>query len=203
MLANALARRPGPAGRPLAVAAALALALPLGPALGQEDDIMSFVPSGGRTLLAEVIEAGAAEGAIDSMLAQDLDAEGWREWIEANRDAVAGLDGLDEYETRTLANYLDTYAPLDPEVLSDPADALPQDGRDMAMRNCQSCHIITVTITQDRTHDAWLGTLGNPSHVEIELSEEERDLLADYLVVNAGIPIEQVPPALRAGGASY
>jgi len=166
-----------------------------------QDDILSFVPSGGRTLLTNVLNAGASP----DFLSEERDAAGWLEWIDANRGEVPGLDGLDEYQARTLANYLAHAAPVDIEGMS--ADALsgklPRDGRDMALRYCQSCHIITVSITQDRTHQAWLGTLGNPSHVEIEMNKQERDLLADYYVVNGGIPIEQVPPALRAGGASY
>ncbi len=41
------------------------------------------------------------------------------------------------------------------------------------------------------------------SHIEIKMTEAERGLPAYYLVLNAGIPIDQVPPELRAGGASY
>jgi len=168
---------------------------------GQEDDILSFVPSGGRTLLSNVLEAGASPEIVSG----DRDTAGWLEWIEANRGEVPGLEALDEYQARTLANYLAYAAPIDAEGMNAGAlaEKLPRDGRDIALRYCQSCHIITVSITQDRTRQAWLGTLGNPSHVEIKIDEKERGLLADYYVVNGGIPIEQVPPALRAGGASY
>lgn len=184
--------------------AALLTALNTAPARGQ-DDLMDFVPDGGRTLLAGLIAAGAPEAAIEEMVTGSRDAGGWQSWIDANRGTVAGLDALDEYETATLAGYLSNVAPLDSAGLSgaDLAAALPRDGRDMALRDCQSCHIITVPITQDRTRDAWLGTLGKPSHVEIDLNEQERRELADYLEINAGIPIDLVPPALRAGGASY
>jgi hypothetical protein len=82
-------------------------------------------------------------------------------------------------------------------------DAMPPDGRDHVMRHCQSCHIITVTVTQDRSRDAWLRTLGSTSHVEIALTPAEHSEIADYLVLNAGIPIDRIPPELRAGGASY
>jgi hypothetical protein len=60
-----------------------------------------------------------------------------------------------------------------------------------------------VTITQDRTKEHWLGTMNKPSHVEVKLTPQEREALASYLVLNAGISIEQVPQDLRAGGASY
>ena len=62
---------------------------------------------------------------------------------------------------------------------------------------------MTVVVTQSRAREAWLGTLNKPSHIEVDLTPEEREALSDYLVVNGGIPIEEVPPELRAGGASY
>jgi len=185
----------------LTFTAILVLALATSAVRGQEDDILSFVPSGGRTLVADLQGAGASDEAIKGMLAEDRDAAGWLEWIEASRGEVPGLEAFDDYQTRTLANYLASVAPMDAAGM--PGDSLPRDGRDMALRYCQSCHIITVSITQDRTREAWLSTLNNPSHVEIEMDERERGLLADYYVVNGAIPIEQVPPALRAGGASY
>ena len=64
----------------------------------------------------------------------------------------------------------------------------------MALALCQSCHIITVTVTQDRTREAWLGTMNSPSHIEIETTPSERGLLADYLVINAGIPSTRSRP---------
>lgn len=189
----------------LPVTAVLLLGLAATSVRGQEDDMLSFVPSGGRTLITDLLAAGAGSDTVAEMVAEDRDAPGWLEWIEANRDTVPGLDGFDDYQARTLANYLAHVAPLDPaDMQSDAlAEALPRDGRDMALRYCQSCHIITVSITQDRTREAWLGTLNNPSHVEIDMDKNERSLLADYYVVNGAIPIEQIPPALRAGGASY
>lgn len=189
----------------LPVTAALLLGLAATAVRSQEDDMLSFVPSGGRTLITDLLAAGAGTDTVAEMVAEDRDAPGWLEWIEANRDAVPGLDGFDDYQARTLASYLAHVAPLDTaDVQGDAlAEALPRDGRDMALRYCQSCHIITVSITQDRTREAWLGTLNNPSHVEIDMDKNERSLLADYYVVNGAIPIEQIPPALRAGGASY
>lgn len=198
--------RPGPAlWLALPVTAVLLLALTFTTVQGQEDDMLSFVPSGGRTLISDLLAAGAPVDTITGIVDDDRDASGWLEWIDANRGTVPGLDAFDDFQTRTLANYLASVAPLDTAGLTADTlvEQLPRDGRDMALRYCQSCHIITVSITQDRTRKAWLSTLNNPSHVEIDMNEEERSLLADYYVVNANIPIEQVPPALRAGGASY
>jgi hypothetical protein len=45
--------------------------------------------------------------------------------------------------------------------------------------------------------------MNKPSHVEIDTTQAEREALASYLVLNAGIPIDDVPEDLRAGGASY
>jgi hypothetical protein len=73
----------------------------------------------------------------------------------------------------------------------------------LALDNCQGCHIITVVVTQVRTKTAWLGTLSTPSHAVIKMTPAEREELASYLVLNAGIPIEQVPEELRASGATY
>jgi mono/diheme cytochrome c family protein len=73
----------------------------------------------------------------------------------------------------------------------------------LALDHCQGCHIITVVVTQERTKRAWLGTLITPSHAVIKFTPEQREELASYLELNAGIPIEQVPEELRASGATY
>jgi hypothetical protein len=99
--------------------------------------------------------------------------------------------------------------PLPPAKMpANPAQAnweklLPLDGRDFALDYCQSCHIITVVITQKRSKDAWLGSMNKPSHIQIKLTRDQRDALASYLILNAAIPIDQVPEELRAGGATY
>ena len=112
-------------------------------------------------------------------------------------------------ERLTLANYLAFNMPLPVKSIpANPAKAnweklLPPDGRDLVLNNCQFCHIITVVVTQEKTKDTWLGTMNSPSHIEIELSAQKREALAEYLALNAAIPIDLVPEALRAGGASY
>lgn len=179
-----------------ALAAFLGLAFPAA-APAQEDDIFAFIPDGGRTLLEAAREAGLPAGLETAIAESGGDPAAWRARLgEAQADATALAD-LDGWQLDTLAHYLAANAPLDP------AGELPWDGRDMALKMCQSCHIITVVITQDRTREAWLGTMHKPSHIEIEMTEPEREALADYLVINGGIPIDLVPPALRAGGASY
>lgn len=163
----------------------------------QEDDVFSFIPDGGRTLLEGLRDDGLPAGLASAISSESADAPQWRAKLEDASASSSAVAALDEWQKDTLAQYLGTHAPVDPE-----AD-LPRDGRDMALALCQSCHIITVVVTQERTVEAWLGTMNSPSHVEIETTPEERQLLAEYLVINAGIPIDLIPPALRAGGASY
>lgn len=170
------------------------LLLLAGTALAQQsDDIFDFIPSGGRSLVERAILAGDA--AVVDRLASASSAQEWAELL-ANPDIPTGV-AMDEWERQTMADYLG-YA----GAISD-TTALPADGRDMMLARCQSCHIITVTVTQARSREAWLATLGRTSHVEIPLTEAERGQLADYLTVNAGLPIDVIPPELRAGGASY
>ena len=176
----------------------LAVTASFDPALGQdEDDIFDFIPAGGRTLLETVREDGLPKALATRIAEADGDVAGWRAALDNAKAEAPAIAALDSWQADTLAYYLAAYAPFDPGA------ELPRDGRDMALQLCQSCHIITVVITQDRAREAWLGTMNSPSHVEIKATEVERGLLADYLVINAGIPIDQVPPPLRAGGASY
>lgn len=188
------------------ILAATAIAAPLA-GLTEEDPIFDFIPAGGRTLLADVIGAGLPADELSAILSGEKGRDDWLSYLEARSAAIPGLAALDEYQMLTLADYLSFNVPL--ETLppgtagTDWQTVLPRDGRDLTMEYCQSCHIITVVITQDRARDAWLGTLNKPSHIEIDLTQEEREALANYLVINAAIPIDQVPPPLRAGGATY
>ncbi|MGB4827249.1 MAG: hypothetical protein WBP18_08225 [Paracoccaceae bacterium] len=170
----------------------------LGPANGQGDeDIFDFIPAGGRTLLEMIRKDGLQPDLAASIAGTGGDPAAWRQALVAARAEAPAVAALDDWQTDTLSHYLAASAPLDP------TGELPRDGRDMALALCQSCHIITVVITQDRTRVAWLRTLNSPSHVEIKTTQSEREALADYLVINAGIPIDLVPPDLRAGGATY
>lgn len=159
----------------------------------QVDDLFSFIPPGGRTLLENALAKSDPSRADTLGVARTSS-----EWLErlASPDSTIGA-ALDDWGRQTLADYL-AYAGA---VVV--ANDLPADGRDIMLARCQSCHIITVTVTQARSREAWLATLGRTSHVEIPIGEAERRQLADYLAVNAGLPIDVIPPELRAGGASY
>jgi mono/diheme cytochrome c family protein len=187
--------------------AALAVAAVTVPWLAWAADVFDFIPSGGRTLLAQVFAAKPAAGEVRALLTAKRTRDEWLRYLAEHEKTLAGVQPLDDKQRLTLADYLAFNMPLSSPP-ADPARAawdkvLPQDGRDMALGYCQGCHIITVVVTQQRTKDAWLGTMGKPSHVQIKLKKEQREALASYLVINAGIPIDEVPEELRAGGATY
>jgi mono/diheme cytochrome c family protein len=179
-----------------------------GQARAQAEDVFAFIPSGGKTLLTQAVQ-GAPPEEVKALLTGKRTREEWLGYLQGREDAIAGLKALGGPERRTLATYLAFNMPLPAKrIPADPGKAkwskvLPPDGRDLALSNCQFCHIITVAVTQEKSKEAWLGTLNKPSHVEIELAPGQREALASYLVLNAGIPVDLVPEELRAGGASY
>ncbi len=188
------------------IAAILALA---GLSRAQTEDVFAFIPPGGKTLLMQLAESEPPAEEMRALLSGTRSGDEWLAYLRGRTPALPALGDLGEHELVTLAEYLASNMPLPAKsVPADPARAnwnkiLPPDGRDLALQNCQFCHIITVVVTQDKTEDAWLGTLNKPSHVEIELTAAQRRALARYLVLNGAIPIDLVPEDLRAGGASY
>jgi mono/diheme cytochrome c family protein len=188
-------------------ASLLLLALVAAPLHAQTDDVFAFIPAGGRTLLAQLVEQGLSPEELQPILSAKRTPEEWVSYLRERQAAVPALQALGEQDLLTLSDYLAFNMPAAGIAAqanaTELAAALPPDGRDFALNYCQSCHIITVVVTQDRTKEAWLGTMNKPSHIEIELTPVEREALANYLVLNAGIPIDLVPEELRAGGASY
>lgn len=181
------------------VSALLLLTCPTPALLAQEDDLFAFIPDGGRSLLGEMIAGGKVDSTQIMSTLRNKD-----EWLGFLR-GLSG-SGLDDTQVETLAAYLASSMPAAEhadKMIATAGLQLPRDGRDLTLEYCQSCHIITVVITQDRTREAWLGTMNKPSHVEIDTTKQEREAIADYLVLNGGISIEDVPEELRAGGATY
>lgn len=191
-----------------ALVATIAASL-IGSLRAQYDPIFDFIPLGGRSLLTKLFESKPPAADVRAILTARKTRDGWVGDLKDRSKSNPALQRLSDQEILTLADYMSFNLPLPAGKLpADPAKAdwkkvLPMDGRDMALEYCQSCHIITVTVTQDRTKDAWLGTMNKPSHVGVKLTPQQREALASYFVLNAGIPIEQVPPDLRAGGATY
>ncbi len=179
------------------------------PLAAQTAEQLTFIPSGGRTLLTDIAASKPPAGEIKSLLTGKHSREEWSGYLTAHSKAVPAIQHLSDKERLTLADYLSSHMPLPAnQVPANPASTdwtrnLPKDGRDLALGNCQGCHIITVVVTQQRSQTAWMGTLSTPSHAVVKMSPAEREELADYLERNAGIPIEQVPEELRASGATY
>jgi mono/diheme cytochrome c family protein len=186
---------------------ALAVALPL--SVLAAGDVFDFIPAGGRTLMSQALAGRAADAEVNALLTGKRSRDEWLAHLKGRRGAVAGLQKLDDKQLLTLADYLAHNMPQAavkapaPPTQANWEKALPPDGRDFALNYCQGCHIVTVVVTQSRTKDAWLGSLGKPSHVQIKLKPDQREALASYLVINAAIPIDEVPEELRAGGATY
>jgi hypothetical protein len=181
----------------------------LAPLPAQAADVFDFIPLGGRTLLAKVFASRPPAGEVKALLSAKHTREEWRSYLQDHSKAITGLQGMNEKELLTLADYLSFNMPLPAsKIPANPAQAnweklLPPDGRDFTLEYCQSCHIVTVVITQKRSKDAWLGSMNKPSHIQIKLTREQREALASYLILNAAIPIDDVPEELRAGGATY
>jgi len=183
---------------------ALACGLQLLPLVARAGDIFDFIPSGGRTLLATALGAKPAPEALRAVLSARRDRNAWLAYLRGQPKDLPGMRGFSEREFATLADYLAFNLPLAADFSSATwANRLPPDGRDLALDYCQNCHVITVVVTQDKSREAWLGTMHKPSHKEVKLTEAQREALAAYLVVNAAIPVDQVPEDLRVGGASY
>lgn len=192
---------------PPALPLACALALASGAAFA--GDVFDFIPAGGRTLLLGVLESRPPADDARALLGSRRSCDEWQAYLRERGKAVPALKRLTDKELATLADYLSYASPLPASKMPGAPTAanvqklLPQDGRDYALDYCQSCHIITVVITQDRSREAWHGTLNKPSHIEVKLSPEQREALVNYLLLNAAIPVDLVPEDLRAGGATY
>jgi mono/diheme cytochrome c family protein len=179
------------------------------PLAAQTAEELTFIPSGGRTLLTNIATSKPPADELKALLTGKRSREEWSSYLNAHSQAVPGVQSLSDKQRLTLADYLSFHMPLPANQVpanlasADWAHILPPDGRDLALDHCQGCHIITVVVTQQRTKTAWLQTMSTPSHAGIKLTPEEREELASYVELNGGIPIDQVPEELRASGATY
>jgi hypothetical protein len=174
------------------------------PLAAQTAEQLTFIPAGGRTLLTNIATSKPPADELKALLTGKRSREEWVSYLNSHGKAIPPLQRLSDKERLTLADYLSFHMPLPAnQVPANLARTLPKDGRDLSLDNCQGCHIITVVVTQERTKTHWLGTMSTPSHSVIKITPQEREELASYLELNAGIPIEQVPEELRASGATY
>jgi hypothetical protein len=157
---------------------------------------MEFIPDGGRTLALKVF--GDDPARLSKISAKSLEREEWHALL-------ADLEvELTETETLTLAGYLSLNMPLeDPGALADLepealAEALPRDGKDLAIRYCQSCHgLFSGYLAHDRNMAGWMMTFHAPFHLEIPMDQTQIETFALYSEYNMPLRIEDVPPEWR------
>jgi len=172
--------------------AALLLAI----AAHAQDDQYAFMPSGGRSLLLELI-GGQDGAALAEIAARDQSAEEWQAW------AATRNPELDETALATFAGYAELNLPVGEDVLAALAESgdsqlLPPDGKDLAVAQCQFCHsLFSGYLMHDRDEIGWKGTFKSPFHLEIPMTEVERDTFARYSALNMPLRFEDVPPELR------
>lgn len=189
-----MARRVQERVRLSGVATAVGAAAIAGVALAQAG--MEFVPNGGRSLALKVF--GDDPDRLGEAAKTSLDRDEWWDYLTAT-DAE-----LSEIEMLTLAGYLSLNMPLEePEALADLdaeelADALPRDGRDLALRHCQSCHgLFSGYLAHDRDMAGWMQTFQAPFHLEIPMTRTEIETFALYSEYNMPLAIDEVPPEWR------
>ncbi len=157
------------------------------------DEMFDFMPEGGRTLLLQII----GDDALAEIAAKDENAEAWIAW------ALARAPDMGAKEAETLAGYAEINFPLAPDVLAElaatsEAALLPQDGKDLAIAQCQFCHsLFSGYLMHRRDETGWRGTFKAPFHKEIPMTETERDTFARYSAINMPLKFEDVPPELR------
>lgn len=160
------------------------------------DDQFDFMPDGGRTLLAGLV-SGLDADARKAVLTRKAPAAEWEAWARER------APDLDEASALTLAGYAELNLPLEDTSLAgtSPEDlmaALPQDGKDLAISQCQFCHsLFSGYLMHDRDRTGWKGTFKAPFHTEIPMTERERDTFASYSALNMPLKFEDVPPELR------
>ena len=182
--------------RAWSLAAVAAAAVLLAWTLAQ-DDRFSFLPRGGQQLLEHVL--GACD-ACEGLAAWSTAARTRDEWTSLLEERGALAD-LSDAEAETLARYLSIALPLD-EAATAVAD-LPLDGRTLVIFQCQTCHAITIAVTQDREVPYWLQHRTQPPHDALDLSEAEWRHVANYLALQTPIPEDAVPAELRQGAGGY
>lgn len=179
--------------RRLALATGATLVALAGGALAQG---MDFMPDGGRTLAMDVL--ADASGGLAEIAGMEQDAAAWLDYVTER------APDLGEAQRLTLAEYLAANMPLDaPDELSGLEGealgaALPRDGKDLAVANCQSCHsLFTGYLTHDRDAAGWEATFKSPFHTEIPMDAVQIRTFATYSEHNMPLSFDEVPPEWR------
>jgi len=153
-----------------------------------QNDPFGFMPDGGRQSFGLAFPTPELQAWA---MSQQLTADGWVAEITSRSP------DLPPRAVETLAAYLSVVAPRD-TATDNLANALPPDGRDLALARCQSCHsLFSGYLMHRRDKAGWLATFSSPFHMVITMSDAEKAIFADYSAINMPMKFEDVPPEMR------
>jgi hypothetical protein len=169
------------------------LAAAVRPAAAQEDE--SFMPKGGKTLFLELKDGSRATELREIGNTKRTEAE-WRAYL-AERHKQLGDRELNE-----LAAYLAVNLPLPEGSVGqsgeDIASALPDDGRELAWKECQFCHsLYSGYLMQQRDVQGWRNVFLSPFHKNLKMTVQQRETFAHYSAINMPMKAADVPAQLR------
>lgn len=148
-----------------------------------------FMPDGGKGTLHRLVDAGRL--VVPELAARTASED---EWLSVVREADPSLDAD---AAATLASYLALNMPA--SLAEEPSvAALPMDGRELAVENCQFCHsFFTGYLVHDRDAEGWRAIFKSPFHAELPMTPVQRETFARYSAINMPVPIDKVPEDLR------
>ena len=173
----------------------IALVVLLAGAAVAQHDAFDFMPPGGRDILG-TLAAGDA-GTLAEAAARANDRAGWADWVRTK------APDMDEKAVETFAAYAALNLPVANDVLTQLAEdrdllLLPPDGKQLAIQQCQFCHsMFSGYLMHDRDEAGWRSTFKAPFHLEIPMTETERDTFSAYSAINMPMRMQDVPPELR------
>ena len=116
--------------------------------------------------------------------------------------ACAGSSSLDAPSATAESALVEDTGPVRLDM-----DAIfpPGPGRDLALNNCQTCHVFTPIVVLRMDESQWARNRSeHRDRVEL-LSDEEFELMYDYLstTFTPDRPVPELPPALLEAWTSY
>jgi len=167
-------------------------------------DLFAFMPGGGKSLLLELIAGATTPASITALVTERRSEEQWLQYLARSAERLPALSTLGDKRLKTLAAYLAITMPIAPADQPGHADAaawrnvLPADGKELALKHCQSCHsIYSGYLTQARDRQGWRSTFEASYHTGILVNEKEQETFVSYSAINMPVPEASIPPALR------